>query len=252
MIKTKIKSAIYKILNATIGRYYGLLPNKATYNFDGLTTFHVSHFRQDPLFIESYAKGKSTGAWPAIDIYWRAYIACWVANKVKNLEGDFVECGVYRGGLARTIIHYIQFEKLNKKFYLFDTYGPIPTQHVHEKEFELNNPNNWSYSDVYETVVKTFSPFKNVIVKRGVIPEILHTEPIEKVCYLSIDLNNFQPEIAAIEYYWDKLVEGGIVLLDDYALSEKYVMQSNAWDKFAESKGIKILNIPTGQGLIFK
>ncbi|MEN9522577.1 MAG: hypothetical protein RL065_954, partial [Bacteroidota bacterium] len=201
---------------------------------------------------ESYAKGKSTGAWPAIDIFWRAYIACWVADKVKNLEGDFVECGVYRGGLAATIINYIQFEKLNKKFYLFDTYGPIPKQHVHQDEFKTNNPDNWSYSDVYEAVKSNFSVFKNVEVVRGIIPEILSTKSIDKVCYLSIDLNNFQPEIAAIEYYWDKLVPGGIVLLDDYALSEKYVMQRNAWDKFAVSKGIKILNIPTGQGLIFK
>jgi hypothetical protein len=68
---------------------------------------------------------------------------------------------------------------------------------------------------------------------------------------LSIDLNNFQPEIAAIEYLWDKLVPGAIVLLDDYAYSEKYVLQRLAWDNFAKRKGVEILNIPTGQGLIF-
>ena len=42
------------------------------------------------------------------------------------------------------------------------------------------------------------------------------------------------------------------MILDDYCFSETYRPQKNAWDKFADEKGFKILSLPTGQGLFIK
>src|SRR5256886_194527 len=73
----------------------------------------------------------------------------------------------------------------------------------------------------------------------------------EKIAYLHLDMNCSAPEIAAIQFFWEPLVPGAFVLLDDYAyygyLSQKIVM-----DQFAQEKGIKILSLPTGQGLLVK
>ena len=69
--------------------------------------------------------------------------------------------------------------------------------------------------------------------------------------YLSIDMNIAAPEIAAIEHFWDKLVPGAPVVLDDYAWIG-YEEQLHAWDAFAASKGVAIACLPTGQGLILK
>ena len=69
---------------------------------------------------------------------------------------------------------------------------------------------------------------------------------------MSIDLNNAFAEIKAIEFFWDKLVSHGVVLLDDYAYSESYRLQKSSWDKFAKSKNLEILTLPTGQGLLIK
>ncbi len=57
-------------------------------------------------------------------------------------------------------------------------------------------------------------------------------------------------EIAALDYFWDKLSTGGIVL-DDYA-DVTYDLQYKADNKWAKNKGIKILSLPIGQGLIVK
>lgn len=65
-------------------------------------------------------------------------------------------------------------------------------------------------------------------------------------------MNNAKAEISAIEFLWDKLVLGGIIVLDDYAYGEEFREQKNAWDKFAAKKQFKILTLPTGQGLIIK
>lgn len=250
----RITTWLYRILNLIVGRHYTVLRYKTEYNEDGLTTFHIPSFLNDPLFRESYALGKKTGAWPDIDIRWRVYTCCWAAEKAKMLKGDFVECGVFKGGISRAIIHYIDFGKTSKQFYLLDTYEGIPLEYVSKEELKLIDPEqrNKQYLNTYEEVKKTFSRFDNVHLVKGKIPETLPGVKSDAIAYLSIDLNNYQPEIAAIHYFWDKLVMGAMVVLDDYAYSNKYVNQRTEWDKFAVEKGIKILCLPTGQGLIIK
>ena len=72
------------------------------------------------------------------------------------------------------------------------------------------------------------------------------------VSYISIDMNNATAEIAAIEYLWDKLAFGGVVVLDDYAYAPEFLNQKHAWEAFAISRGFDILTLPTVQGLIIK
>jgi hypothetical protein len=47
------------------------------------------------------------------------------------------------------------------------------------------------------------------------------------------------------------LSRGGIILLDDYGFVS-YEEQKRGFDQFARSKGIEVLALPTGQGLILK
>ncbi len=99
-----------------------------TYADDGLISQHVTDFMSNVKFMEAYALGRATGALanhPG-DIHFRAYVACWAAKYALNLDGDFVECGVGRGLLSRTICHFLDFERCSKKLYLFDTFEGIP------------------------------------------------------------------------------------------------------------------------------
>jgi O-methyltransferase len=73
----------------------------------------------------------------------------------------------------------------------------------------------------------------------------------EKVCYLSIDMNCAEPEIAAAEFFWDKMVTGAAMILDDYGWLGQGV-QKRAFDDFARRKRVPLLCLPTGQGLILK
>lgn len=73
----------------------------------------------------------------------------------------------------------------------------------------------------------------------------------DKISFLSIDLNCAAPEIAAAEFFWDKLVSGASIVLDDYGWA-KHIVQKHAFDDFARRRGVPILSLPTGQGLIIK
>jgi O-methyltransferase len=72
-----------------------------------------------------------------------------------------------------------------------------------------------------------------------------------RICYLFVDVNNTAPEIAAAEYFWEQLASGAIIILDGYGW-RKHINQKIAFDRFAESRGVKVLCLPTDQGLIIK
>lgn len=232
---------------------FGRLPNhvdvrNATYAKDGLITFHHSDFLKDPLFQEAYRLGKATGSWHGADIEWRAYVACWAGAKAAKLAGDFVECGVERGGMARAVMHYVGFAKLPKKFYLLDTFCGFPEEHR-----DLAAPcHRDSYHECFADAQRTFADVPNAVLVRGKVPESLAWVGAEQVAYLSIDMNCAEPEIAAAEHFWDKLVPGAVMLLDDYGYSDHYVRQKEAFNRFAAARNVQVLLLPTGQGLIMK
>jgi O-methyltransferase len=108
------------------------------------------------------------------------------------------------------------------------------------------------YKDLsYESVRENFSEFKNVHITKGAVPDSLGSVHIPHICYLSLDMNCTLPEIEAANFFWEKLVPGGMILLDDYAYSG-YEEQNRAFNSFAAEKCTEILSFPTGQGLILK
>lgn len=220
------------------------------YNRDGLATRHSCDFMRDEAFMSAYARGKATGSWKADDIHYRAYVACWAASRGIQLEGDFVECGVNKGGSALTVIAYVGLERHPKTFYLLDTFCGLDEDHILEEE-KQRGIHGGRYEECHEAVKLTFSEFKNVRIIKGTVPETLPEVKTKKVAYLHIDMNCAAPEIAAAEFFWDKLVPGAAMVIDDYGWTGHEV-QKREFDRFAYRKGQPILALPTGQGLLIK
>lgn len=123
-------------------------------------------------------------------------------------------------------------------------------------EAELNGIGGWhnreSYEDCYDQAVKTFAPWPRCNLVRGTVPQSLQAFPDgRRVAYLSIDMNIVLPEIAAIEFFWDRLVPGAVLLLDDYGWTT-HAAQREAFDAFAQAHGVMIMAVPTGQGILIR
>jgi O-methyltransferase len=222
-----------------------------TYNTDGIATANNADFIKEPRFARAYEAAKATKPWEGFTLQWRTYIVCWFADLVKNLDGDFVECGVNTGAYSRAVIEYIDFKKLNKTFHLLDTFEGLVSSLVSEEEKAAGIDKYFnSYKDVYAQVQETFKDF-NVHIIKGMVPDTLEQCKAEKICYLSIDMNCVAPEIAAAEFFWNNIVKGGVIILDDYGFP-MHIHQKTAFDKFAAEKKVSILSLPTGQGIIFK
>lgn len=229
----------------------------SSYSGDGLTVAARNlAFLYTERFKAAYAAGIGTPHQIAgggdLHIEWRVYTALWAAEHAMQLPGDFVECGVNTGILSRAICEYLDFGASSKQFYLFDTFKGIPEHQASPAEREFARSKNARiYRECYDDVKRIFAPFPNVRLVRGTVPETLASVRIDRVSYLSIDMNLVFPEIAALEHFWDRLVPGAVVVLDDYGFAG-HGPQHDAVDAFAAHRGVPVYTSPTGQGLILR
>lgn len=186
--------------------------------------------------------------------HWRVHVGLWTAYSASKLKGDFVECGVNKGFLSSAIMEYLDWNSLDRTFYLMDTFSGIDENYVSPEGRAsgiLERNMTGFYTKDFEEVKKNFSQWKNIQFIRGSIPDTLIEVKTDSVAYLHIDMNNPLPEVAAFNYFWERLVPGGLILFDDYAY-KGYEAQNEAMDEAVCKKNIKILSIPTGQGLVIK
>ena len=205
----------------------------------------------DPRFVKAYARGiKAAGR--DYQWHWRVHVGLWAAYHAAKLEGDFVECGVNRGALSSAIMDYLNWNELDRRFFLLDTFRGLDERHISDEEKALGKTSSFGdYAECYEEVKQSFAEFKNVVIIQGSVPDTLPLAETNEVAFLHVDMNCAPPEVAAMEYFWSKLVQGAVVVLDDYAY-RGYEVQKRAIDRFALDRGIQVLSLPTGQGLIIK
>jgi SAM-dependent methyltransferase len=227
------------------------------YDQDGLRSIHNHEFMDDPSFRKAYQRGVGA-AGEDYRWHWRVHVGLWVAACASKLKGDFVECGVNRGFLSSAIMDYLDWDSLGKHFYLLDTFRGLDERFVSAEDkvsgaVEKNRKSlaTGFYVQGIDEVRANFSEWKNVSLIEGTIPETLPQVRANKIAYLHLDMNCSPPEVAAARFFWERLVPGAFVLLDDYAY-HGYVSQKAAMDSFAREKGINILSLPTGQGLSVK
>lgn len=249
----EIVRSLFKGLGYEVRR----IPNPAhlvnVFDEDGLFTRLNHDFIHDRQFIRAHEAGKATGQmFPG---RWRFHVALWAAKHAAQLPGDFVECGVNNGSLAKAILTYLPWDELNKNFHLFDTWAGFDTSLLKEEELKLGLLKKFEgtyVSETFDLVKKTFATHARVQLHRGSVPQTLEAAGIQKVSYLSIDMNCSAPEIAAAEYFWNKLSPGAVIVLDDYGFNDTHTVQKRAFDAFCAAHGTQVLSLPTGQGLIFK
>jgi len=177
-------------------------------------------------------------------IVWRRYILATSAYHCVQLEGDFVECGAYTGVGMKTVIDYLGGVKFPKTFWGYDAFEHEATM--------LNHAMPEHGPELYERVVRKFADYPTVRLMKGLIPEVFAKGCPDKVAYLHIDLNQAPAELAALEHLFDRVVPGGIVILDDYEWAGIYRVQKLSEDPWFDARRYRVMPLPTGQGLVIK
>ncbi|MGH7175324.1 MAG: TylF/MycF/NovP-related O-methyltransferase [Minisyncoccia bacterium] len=188
-------------------------------------------------------EGRSFGLYKAVEYLCR-----------NNIEGDFVECGVWRGGQAMIMAYtLLQENDVSRTIWLYDTYAGMsePTEDdvsilTKEKAKTLllkdKSPEGiLSYApmeEVKRNVVSTgYSPNNFAFVK-GKVEDTIPDQMPKKVALLRLDTDWYESTYHELVHLFPRLVKGGVLIIDDYGSWEG---SRKAVDQYIKEKNVKIL-----------
>ena len=180
---------------------------------------------------------------------WRLHVFLWAFINGLKLEGDLIECGVYRGFCSSVACNYTNFHNINKKLFLFDTWDGIPPDQMDNGRKDIEN---YKMPENFLKVEERFKYFPNVQIIKGRVPEVFKNIRVpSKISFLHLDMNSSIAEISALEVLFEKMVPGAICLLDDFGMAVAFNQMKAELDWFT-NKGYYICESPTSQGIIVK
>lgn len=177
-------------------------------------------------------------------------------KKTLHLPGDIVECGVFKG---TSFLMFLKFLKIHchgslKKVVGFDFFGSTKKKVMGT----LNGKDAQEMKDLFnvakfegvtmESILEQANriyPEHSILLDgdiRTTATSYVQDNPGARISLLHLDLDVEEPTYAALEALWDRVVKGGVVVFDEYAMSKW--SEANAVDKFFKDKDVLIQTEP--------
>lgn len=168
---------------------------------------------------------------------WRIYTYCW-AVKQSPRGATKIDLGCYDG----KTVHIAQRYLPDMVWGVFDTFSNHPSQKNKEKHS----------TSLWEEVTDRLDECR---IYDGLLPNTLDSffnDWISReIGFIHVDLNDGETEVSCLKLLWDRVVKGGIVLLDDYGWA-RYRHSHELHKAFFKQHGQDVLEMPTGQGMVVK
>ena len=151
-----------------------------------------------------------------------------------KVEGDFVECGVWRGGSVMAMAKELQAIGVNdRRIWLYDTFAGMtpPTSEDVEAGTGISaavmlnstpvadGDNVWcvaGLSDVQANVRSTGYPFDQFTFVEGDVGQTLRQSVPSKIALLRLDTDWYESTKTELEVLYPRLSVGGVCIFDDY------------------------------------
>jgi O-methyltransferase len=152
----------------------------------------------------------------------------------KGIEGDFVECGVWRGGCAMLVAKMLSNRNLfNRKIFLYDTFEGMsqPTDSdlsingeeansLFETIVNEKGESTWCLADlddVRNNLKITNFPDSNLVFVKGKVEDTLPSNvPEGKIAILRLDTDWYESTKHELNILFPMLSENGVLIIDDY------------------------------------
>lgn len=173
----------------------------------------------------------------------------------KNIEGDIVECGIWRGGSVMAIIKTLQsLNTSNRQLLLYDTFDGMtePTSIDVSRNGDIastlleNNKKTkevhiWAYAtleDVKNNISSLNYPKEKVSFIKGRVEETLPAQVPHSISLLRLDTDWYKSTKHELTHLFPLLSPGGVLIIDDYG---EWQGAKKAVDEYLEENKIKIL-----------
>ena len=161
-----------------------------------------------------------------------------------GIAGSFAELGVYKGNSAK-LMHMLAPER---SLYLFDTFEGFSKE-------DLKSESHPQYSKLFKDTsldyVKQFvGEAESIFYIEGHFPaSTTQVDSDEKFSFVHLDCDLYDPIKAGLEYFYPRVVPGGMIVIHDYA-SGYWPGVKKAVDKFFSGKPESLIYIPDKSGTV--
>lgn len=173
-------------------------------------------------------------------------------KKTLDIPGAIIECGVFKGvSLIRwATLRDIFSDPYAKKVIGFDIFGKypeanLPEDKLHRKSFIKGAGEGISKEQLESILVQ--KDITNVELIEGdiikTVPHYTKQYPELKISLLYLDCPIYEPTLAALENFYDRIMPGGFLLLNGYA-KIAHSGETKAVDSFFVNKDISIRRLP--------
>lgn len=143
-----------------------------------------------------------------------------IRNIAKNkIEGDIIECGVWRGGACIFMKALVNELSLNKTVFVADSFEGLPKPTYKEDEGDIH----YTFDELFVSLEEVQNNFKkydllddSVQFLKGWFKDTLHKAPIEKLALLRADGDMYESTMDILTALYPKLTKGGYCIIDDY------------------------------------
>lgn len=168
-----------------------------------------------------------------------------------KLKGDVAQLGVYKGGSTAVLASLV--ESSGKRYHAFDTFEGLPKTNTQD------NINGYKDSDRTELADTSISEVKKYLKEyacidyyKGLFPQSVPTFFPESICFVYLDADLYQSTKDGLEYFWHRLVQGGVMAIDDYG-GRRWAGVKTAVREFIEAnKNVSLIHLTSGQAIIIK
>ena len=162
-----------------------------------------------------------------------------------ELEGDVIECGVYRGSTTRLMGRHLRERAPAKRLFACDSFEGFPQDRILDDDL---GPFRFRYkirrkfrhaTDVPQRLMRFFDTYSvNGYVVKGFFADTLPKLRRRKYCFIFIDCDIYESHLDCLNALYDQLVPGGLVVFDDYT-EPKWPGASRAVDEFFADQPVK-------------
>ncbi len=223
-------------------RPIGYIPDRFTWNYEKYRTIGKA-------FSEESAAAFLDGSVENNGDLTRFYFLAMVCDRVEkeNLSGDVAELGVYKGNTAFLLADLAR--RTGRTAYLFDTFESLP-----ERDFvgidEGYKNLKANFADTSLDAVRGLVGSERVEFVVGYFPDSTASVPTDATFALvHLDCDLYAPMRAGLEFFYPRLVSGGILVIHDYS-SLAWDGIEKAVDEFFADKPERMIPIPDKSGTV--
>ena len=157
-----------------------------------------------------------------------------------EVEGDIVECGVYKGGSAAALgWSMLKLDDSSRKLWLFDSFAGMPP--AGDEDGELSHALEGTYVGSEELTRRLLGgvgvPRQRYPIVPGLFADTFPTVKAPPTALLHVDGDFYESVKLTLEKFYPALAPGGFVVLNDYGI---YKAAKTATDEFIEAYGLDI------------